>query len=346
MGFGGSELRVQGVYRVQNLGYKERMLSSDNYVESRELQVVISDFAAEAVEIFVHFLYAGVVKGTPAMLVQVAALADKYQVSQLHALCLESVMKALTPETACEIFAAADHFHMTSLRGEALEKILIRPDKALQARPNLSAKLLEEILDSGLLCIEYTALVSMFRSWDTKKEGGDLLQPVIEAHIKRATARKPGEHSRNVLYTLWSRYEKAGKNGAFLGNWVVVTLDQAELGAENANWLMDGARYGRLNDLSPGWIKWELPHSAVRVLGFSFSHDIHNTASLEILCSEDGVAWHLASACKKQCIKARTLLACKKPPGPVKFFKVHVLEGMIASFFRTNFCIHGILQGG
>ena len=319
----------------------ERMLSSDNYVESKESQVVISDFAAEAVEIFVHFLYTGVVKGTPGVLVQVAALAD--QVNKLHTLCLKSVMTALTPETACEIFAAADHFHVTDLREEALEKILISPDKALQARPNLSAKLLEEILDSGLLCLDDTALAKMLRAWGENKEGGDLLQPVIEAHIKRATARKSGEHSKHVLSTLWSRYEKAGKKGAFLGYWVVVTLGQAELGTEDAKSLVDRARLGRVNGLGPGWMKWELPHSAVRVMGFSFSYiDIPNTVSLEILCSEDGVAWHLATTCKKQGIKAFTLLACKKPPGLVKFFKVKVLEGEIAS--TTDLNIHGILQ--
>ena len=47
-------------------------------------------------------LIPGVLEGTLVTLVEVAAVADKYQVDKLHQLCTEACDIALSPETACQ----------------------------------------------------------------------------------------------------------------------------------------------------------------------------------------------------------------------------------------------------
>ena len=93
-----------------------KMVGSDNYAESQRAEVVIQDFSASAVETFLRFMYSGSVEGSVTAVMEVAAMADKYQVDALQSLCLPRVRKALKPELACEIFAAADRFQMDDLR--------------------------------------------------------------------------------------------------------------------------------------------------------------------------------------------------------------------------------------
>ena len=52
---------------------------------SQKSQVVIQDFSAGAVDIFLRFLYTGRVQGSASNLLEVAALAGYYQVEVLHA---------------------------------------------------------------------------------------------------------------------------------------------------------------------------------------------------------------------------------------------------------------------
>ena len=80
-------------------------------------------------------------------------MADKYQVEALHASCLHLVRQAMKPEAACEVLASADRFHLDDLRAEALDLIFTQPAEALKQRPALRPELVEEILDSVLLCM-------------------------------------------------------------------------------------------------------------------------------------------------------------------------------------------------
>ena len=112
-----------------------KMIGSDNYAEAQKSEVVIRDFSAGAVEVFLRFLYTGSVWGSASTLLEVAALADKYQVQALHALCLQLVRQALKPELACEVFAAADRLCMDDLRVEARDLIFTKAEEALQKRP-------------------------------------------------------------------------------------------------------------------------------------------------------------------------------------------------------------------
>ena len=326
----------------------EKMIGSTSYAGSQKAEVVIQDFSASAIEIFLRFLYYGSVKGSPTALMEVAAVADKYQVEALHMVCLHDIRRALTfePALACEVFASADRFHMADLRAEALDLIFTKAAKALKERPLLRPELLEEILDSGLLCMSEDDVIKTLQSWGAKE--GDCLQPIIEARIQLATVRTSGEHTADVLKTLWDRYCEAGKRGAFLGYWVVVMLgpQQAEVCREDAGYVTAMARNDALKPvtLRAGWVQWIFPHSWIRLQGFSgFSlcQGRAATTSFRICSSADGATWHLAYESQKKEIWESTFLACKRPPSMVRYFKLEVLEGEIS---QLRFNIHGILQ--
>ena len=297
----------------------EKMLGSDNYAESQKAEVVIQDFSASAVGLFLRFLYSGSVDGSTSVLVEVAVMADKYQVKALRSLCIRIVRKALKPDVACEVFAAANHFQLDGLRMDALEHILTQPAEALKERPTLRPELLEEILDSGLLCMSEDDLKETLQSWGSKDS--DSLQPIIEARIQRATVRTPGVHTKNVLGTLWDRYVNAGKKGAFLGYWVVVILgpDQAGMCKENAEHVKSMAsNFPCAHTYRKGWVQWLLPHSSVHLQGFRFTcNNITASTSFRIWSSEDGATWHLAYESLKTEIKKDTFLPCKRRPGEV-----------------------------
>ena len=212
----------------------------------------------------------------------------------------------------------------------------------------LRPELLKEILDFNFLCIEDAAIVQVLRGWGIKE---DLLQPLVEALEARVQAtifefqpaRKPGEYSENLLFNLWSRYCKAGERGAFLGYCVVVTLGPQQADMLSDRSLTEIGRSGNIGGLCQGWIKWELPHSHVFVMDLGFSCKITSAVSFQILCSEDGDAWHLAHESKGQDIAASVALPCKLPLGWVKCFKVQVLAGQMPAY-KCCLRIRGIFQ--
>ena len=91
----------------------DRMISSGEFIEA---QMVITDFSSTAVELFLRFLYSGVVKGPLETLVEVCALADKYQV------------QGLNPGNACQLFAFAARYQLADLLRMVLEEIWINPE--------------------------------------------------------------------------------------------------------------------------------------------------------------------------------------------------------------------------
>ena len=313
-------------------------------MEGREAEVVIKDFSRDAVEIFLRFLYSGAVEASPGMLVEVAAMALKYETKTLHSLCMQEISgQKLTPEMACEVFASADRFRMPDLRTEALEKILVHPGSALKIRPQLRPELLEEILDSGLLCMGDADQTQLFRGWGKRE---DALQHIIEDRfsITPLPARISGEHSSNVLRSLWARYEKSGQKGAFLGYWVVPVLGpgQAQIVSSGADAMLKFA-WGELSGaFRDGWVKWKLPYSHVYPLGFSFSEDC-KCANLRIWCKDD-TTWNLAYSADSINITPQTILPCKKTKSLVKCFKLEVTTVDFWRPFRGDFRIHGILQ--
>ena len=326
----------------------EKMIGSDNYAESQQAEVVIQDFSAGSVEIFLRYLYTGSVRGSASALLEVAAMADKYQVEVLHALCMRLVREAFQPVIACEVFAAADRLCMEDLRSEARDLILTQPEKALQKRPPLLPELLEEILESGLLCMSEDALMKTLQSWGEKE--GDCLEPIIKARIPSTPLRVVslrGEHTTNLLQTLWDRYCDAGEKGAFVGYWVNVLLGPGQSQICTQDGLLSMARMDTLFTLGQGWVQWYLPYCSFHLQGFSFpnyyGNDISASTSfrIHVKSGEDGATWHLAYESEKKEIQEGTFLPCKRPEGLVQYFKLEVLEGELP---KTYFHIQGILQ--
>ena len=333
-----TEFKVWSFLLAQWSPVFEKMVGSDNYAESQQSQVVIQDFSAGAVEIFLRFLYSGSVGGSITALVEVAAIADKYQVEALHPLCLRLVRAALKPELACEVFAIADRFQVAEMRAEALDVIFTHPKEALGERPELRPELLEEILGSNLLCIAEDELKEILQSWRTKE--GNSLESIISIN-----GRTHSEHTCDVLYTLWRRYEDAGEKGTFVGGWVVVILSLKQREAYTMAQLESIASSKETFTLRKGWVQWQLLHAVVHLQGFSFETGIDTSssfsASFRIWSSEDGSTWHLAYESLKKEIAARAFLACKRPPSLVNYFRVEVLAGELSDIY---FNIHGILQ--
>ena len=324
----------------------EKMIGSA-YTESQQAEVVIQDFSARAVEIFLRYLCTGSVRGSASALLEVAAMADKYQVEVLHALCMRLVREAFKPVIACEVFAAADRFQMEDLRSEARDLILSQPEKALQSRPPLPPELLEEILESGLLCMSEDALMKTLQSWGEKE--GDCLEPIIKARIPSKPLRVVslrGEHTTNVLQTLWKRYCDAGEKGTFVGYWVNVLLGPGQSQTCSQDELLNMARMDKRFTLNPGWVQWYLPYCSFHLQGFCFdllrkTFSVSASFRIQVKSGEDGATWHLAYESHKKEIKDGIFLSCKRPPGLVQYFKLEVLEGKLPDI---RFNIQGILQ--
>jgi len=335
----------------------DTMINSQTFAEASEAQVVIKDFSARAVEAFLRFLYSGVVEGSLQLLVEVGAAADKYQVETLQDLCARAIRKGLTPAVACDVFKVADAFRVQEVRAQALEQILIHPRDALKVRPQLSPELLEEILDSPLLCVEDSDLAQILQGWGKRtasQEGAeDELHPLIESRTANLKRRRVGEHSTNILKSLAYRYDSAGTSphnnpNPFLGTWVTMTLspglkpwfDHCRTEQDKMNVILGCARGVNTLRMSDGWAIFMFPQHYVYLTGFSFDQTLTSQVHFEISCSKDGVTWHHALTSKETELKAGTQLACIKPPHTVKWFKLHVRAGEFASNFR----IHGILQ--
>ncbi|CAE7022553.1 mel-26 [Symbiodinium natans] len=323
-----TEFKVWASLLAQRSPVFESMTSREEFEECRQAQVVIRDFSAKAVEAFLRFLYCGRLETSVGTLVEVAAIADKCQVPSLHSQCMEAVRENLTPEQACEVFASADKFRVAALRVEALEMICAEPEKALRRRPSVRPEMLETILSLCSLCTQKSTFRSLLRGWD--KAGEELPMPAVSEAVQ------PGTFRTDVLYDLWDRYDRSGKQGSFVGYWVVVVLGPGQAGMD----LEKLARNNCYNMYQKGWVMWMLPHAQVHLTGFHFSRAIPSSVSLRILCSQDGAAWHCAVESQEQDIEAGATLACDEPQKSVKWFRLEVLNGE----FDSEFCIHGISQ--
>ena len=158
----------------------DRIINSEEFVEHKKAQLVITDFSSEAVEVFLRFLYSGIVEGPLETLIEVCAMADKYQVERLHQLCTQAFQKGLNPENACRLFAATARFRLADLRRMALEEIWVNAADVLRECPNVSHELLEEILAPGLICMSHSDLRVVLQGWRRscrKRKAGDEATP-------------------------------------------------------------------------------------------------------------------------------------------------------------------------
>ena len=296
--------------------------------------------------------YSGIVRGPLFTLVELSAMADKYQVEQLHALCIKAVRNGLRAENACELLACADRFRADALRLEALRKIFICAEEALRERPAVCPKLLEEILESGLVCIGRKKFLSILEGWGTGRKRkdssaeADSLQPVISRKITQLQNGVYSEpwHSGDVLGDAWKDYEAIEHENKlpFLGVYVNMMLspDNYLFLANNTGPLDRYARNEKAFRITKGWITWRVPYYSVYVTGFTFSSDVPAGVRFQLYGASDRAQWHLILDSEKVAIKCSQTVAVNCPVRELKAFRLQVLHGD----FYNQFCIRGIVR--
>lgn len=216
--------------------------------EGMTKRIVIEDFTATAVEAFLHFLYSGVVEAKGHTLIEVAGMADKYNVSKLTELCSQGLETELMPDNACELLRVADRLGATNARQRCLEMVLCKPQLALPYAWKLTLPLLEEVLGSPFLSIGDTELLTILLQWNPGQlaKGIDVAA-VIQRHIQlvalsgddyrkalshaegtdSATALQDmwrkcqrGQHTTDVFKTLWQMYEKEFPHPGYNTSWM------------------------------------------------------------------------------------------------------------------------------
>jgi len=123
--------------------------------EKRLNQVQMDDFSSEAVECLLNFMYTDNISDI-AVLPELLAAADKYNISRLLPLCEETMMANLNTENAAECFSLADRHNASQLRKEAkrftarhLKNIKPREGwkKWMDENQQLAAEILDEMAE-------------------------------------------------------------------------------------------------------------------------------------------------------------------------------------------------------
>lgn len=224
-----------------------RAMFSHDCLERKERRIEICDFSISAVEAFLRFMYSGEIQLDPEwpleVLVDIAAMSDKYAVGALQQLCLCALERVLDNETACGLFEASHKKGVATFRERCLQ-VICNPSRALPLAYSLPAPLLGEVLTLKLFDINDFGLAMMFLKWAQIPEalkfgvdGFSLLEKYVniaalsEAECKEivsvASSLEPikaqehrledfrrrsilvtnrGVFTNNVFETLWERY--------------------------------------------------------------------------------------------------------------------------------------------
>ncbi|CAE7647236.1 bath-42, partial [Symbiodinium sp. CCMP2456] len=279
-------------------------------VERAEFKVVIHDFSAGAVDMFLRFLFTGSVQGSASALLEVAALADKYQVKPLHDLCMRLVREALTAVTACEVFASTDRFHMDDLRAEAdaIKEILrswrVKGGECLESKINIQTESLQTTNVQGELYYRYQWAGSkgaFVGGWVVVILGLEQREAYTTAVLENMASNSLRYNGKNFVAPPPPLSAKGGCSGCF-------PMPRFIFRASTWSCIPRGIYRPRhpSDDL--------------------YENYVPSSASFRIWTSEDGATWHLAYESKKE-IQLGSFLPCKRPPGLVKCFKLEVLEG-------------------
>ncbi|CAJ1454472.1 unnamed protein product, partial [Effrenium voratum] len=227
------------------------------FQEQQQAKLVIREFSAGAVESCLRFLYSGRLEAHGEMLVEVCVLADKYSLSELQRVACRQLNQEMTAVDACRLCQFATQCGSAQAKQVAMDLIMREPQEALPFAHLLGPQLLDEILDSGALCIEPGELLPLILTWGLPGEHCLDVKAILEkTYVQREVAAledsqfaqlqplasevqcweilqscrqkcKRGEHTTDALYTLWERYETAfpedlPERPPFLGYWVNV----------------------------------------------------------------------------------------------------------------------------
>lgn len=117
--------------------------------EGSEKKALIDDIESKSLKEFLRFVYCGRVNEIEAVAVDLIYAAEKYGLSDLKPLCVQSLVRTISIDTAVETFILADLHQEKSLKKYALDYILwnYAEMKDHESWTKLSTTLYKEILD-------------------------------------------------------------------------------------------------------------------------------------------------------------------------------------------------------
>ncbi|CAK9101110.1 BTB and MATH domain-containing protein 40 [Durusdinium trenchii] len=296
----------------------EKMMSHD-LKEKAERELVIQDFSPEGVEAFLRFLYSGTLNTSLGTLVEVLAIADKYQTPELPNHCQDILTRKLSAETAWDLFVAADRFRLEQLRDTALHTILRSPKVALAKRPSVDEELLVEVLSSHLLCISDDDLCDLLFNWEDPI--GDATRNLIEKCVPNISPEKReklrssnsagepeqkrlklvrsmhgarSEYTEDLILSIKGRFDKKWgmrndvteqEPQAFLSNWVSVLYSRSQNVDAIYLWARQAASYMHL--LEGNWFEWRFPYFTIVPQALKFTSSVPAASCFSLLCGND-----------------------------------------------------------
>lgn len=233
--------------------------------EKTEMRLEIPDASVTAVSAFLRFFYSGILDVSAGDLLEVAVLADKYAVTLVQETCPERLNELLTPESACEILAAAERLGAHTMKARCLQCIFIDPKKALRGAHVFSTSLLDEVLTSDMLCIDDFSLgmllLELARHPAVQAQKVNVGE-IFKKHVQLAALQddqyrnllafaaevdhsslledmwkrcQRGSSTTDLFGTLWIMYNKAFPNTTsrppFIGFWINIIPSVSSFGA-------------------------------------------------------------------------------------------------------------------
>mmetsp|Transcript_107664 Transcript_107664/g.278798 ORF Transcript_107664/g.278798 Transcript_107664/m.278798 type:complete len:418 (-) Transcript_107664:91-1344(-) len=354
---------------------------SHEMAEKSSRTLEIRGFSVEAVESFLRFMHSGKLEASPGIIIEVAALADKYGIPALQELCAREAEALLMPRNACEILAAASRVGALSARMRAMDIIHHNAKEALRGAYMLPSDLLEEVLMSPLLCIGDYALAEVFMEWSEKgvasRHNHDILA-LMEGHVqfaalteeeysrvqvfaKRANISgdcerlrrraKRGTPTTNAFNTLWEEYTQQFPNNQapFLGYWLNVIPSRPAFGLTSS--LSQGDQLAQLSYYARGELSvslqqhdeviWLMPHHSVYITGIFLLGSLEAGSHVQVSVSTDGVHWEHPFGSGLHGPREQFVLTPCRAKVCAKWIKLTVHDGKYAD---GRLHVHGILQ--
>eukprot|EP00929_Paragymnodinium_shiwhaense_P031526 TRINITY_DN17631_c0_g2_i4.p1 TRINITY_DN17631_c0_g2~~TRINITY_DN17631_c0_g2_i4.p1 ORF type:complete len:357 (+),score=83.74 TRINITY_DN17631_c0_g2_i4:79-1149(+) len=276
-----------------------------DFKEASEGTVVIVDFSVSAVAAFLRFMYCGNLHCDDEHLLEVAALADKYAVTQLQEDCEKRLGSALTVQSACEMLRAADRMGTPTLKAKTFDFVCQHGKEALKNGYVLGMSLLNEVLDAKALCLDDFTLATTMLEW--------LQAPAAQpCNIDVESLCRRHVHFAALDDTQYGKIKTLAS-----------TVDMEELVFVSCSALTLA-----VNDE----LTWMTPNHAIVVSSVKFKKS--NASHVEVWCSANGSEWQWLAESKEDVPADASDVPCRSK-GPVKWIKLRVRKGSCSTYFQV-----------
>jgi hypothetical protein len=168
-------------------------------IEDRNRRVIIQDVDASLFRIFLAYLYGKVVdyeKLTKDEIVELLAVADRYETSSLHRLCENQLIARANNENIFQLLVIGDSFNAKELRAHALTHVLDNPD-VLMTQVDSYSNLPPEMKSEIRLLLSGTQDINQFRS--SRSNVSEVDDELIVFPIKSETTGTEEHKSSHLL---------------------------------------------------------------------------------------------------------------------------------------------------